>query len=138
MRCESFVTLRDAGGVRRLLRVDRRALTLIAAAGLAVAVPAGANAASDADALLAQSSTGTLTAEGIAAGEDTGTLSKDAKPSGKSSSSSSSSADATGTGASADALPFTGSDPRITLLLGLAALLGGAGLRLRTGDARDF
>jgi hypothetical protein len=137
MRCESFVTLRDAGGVRRLSRVDRRALTLIAAAGLALAVPAWANAASDADALLAQSSTGTLTAQGIAAGEDTGTLSKDAKPSGKTSSSGSSS-DATGTGASADALPFTGSDPRITLLLGLAALLGGVGLRLRTGDARDF
>lgn len=40
--------------------------------------------------------------------------------------------------ASADTLPFTGSDPRITLLLGAAALLAGAGLRLRTGDARDF
>lgn len=40
--------------------------------------------------------------------------------------------------AAADALPFTGSDPRITLLLGVAALLAGAGLRLRTGDARDY
>lgn len=137
MRCECFVTLRDAGGVRRLPRVDRRALTLLAAAGLALAAPAWANAAaSDADALLAQSRTGTLSAQGIAAGEDTGTLSKDAKPSGKGSSAASS--DATGTGASADELPFTGSDPRITLLLGLAALLGGAGLRLRTGDARDY
>lgn len=124
--------------MRRLSRVDRRALTLIAAAGLVLAVPAWASAAaSDADALLAQSNTGTLTAQGIAAGEDTGTLSKNPKPSGAGSSSASSS-DATGTGASADELPFTGSDPRITLLLGLAALLGGAGLRMRTGDARDF
>lgn len=124
--------------MRRLCRVDRRALTLIAAAGLALAVPAWAHAAGgDADALLAQSNTGTLTAQGIAAGEDTGTLSEDPKPSGNDSTSASS-ADATGTGASADELPFTGSDPRITLLLGLAALLGGAGLRMRTGDARDY
>lgn len=35
-------------------------------------------------------------------------------------------------------LPFTGSDPLMTLLLGGAALLTGAGLRLRTGDARDY
>jgi hypothetical protein len=113
--------------------VDRRALTLIAAAGLALAVPAWANAATDADALLAQSNTGTLTAQGIAAGEDTGGLSKNAKPSAKSAST-----DAASDGVAADELPFTGSDPRITLLLGLAALLAGAGMRMRTGDARDF
>ncbi len=125
--------------MRRLPRVDRRALTLIAAAGLVLAVPAWANASVDeADALLAQSNTGTLTAQGIAAGEDTGTLSEDPKPSGAGSTGSASAASSTGTGASADELPFTGSDPRITLLLGFAALLGGLGLRLRTGDARDY
>ncbi len=92
--------------MRRLPRVDRRALTLIAAASLVLAVPAWANASVDeADALLAQSNTGTLTAQGIAAGEDTGTLSEDPKPSGSGSTGSASGASSTGTGASADELP---------------------------------
>lgn len=117
--------------MRRLCRVDRRALTLLAAAGLALATPAWASAAS-ADALLAQSDVGSLTTDGMAAGADTGTLSDRAKPAGKSGAAGSSTAGAV------DALPFTGSDPRITLLLGLAAVLLGAGLRLRTADARDF
>lgn len=139
----SVITHRDAGGVRRLCRVDRRALVLIAAASAVLAVPAWAGAATDADALLAQSG-GSLTADGIAAGGDTGSLSDAPKPAGTSGSSSgkatgdANGSDAAGSGAAGDALPFTGSDPRITLLLGIAAALAGAGLRLRTGDARDF
>ncbi|MBO9533489.1 MAG: hypothetical protein J7513_10990 [Solirubrobacteraceae bacterium] len=122
--------------------MDRRALALLAVGGLAFAMPAWAGAASNADALLAQSG-GSLTADGIAAGGDTGSLSDDPKPAGKTGSSSgkatnSGQSDAAGSGDAADALPFTGSDPRITLLLGIAAALAGAGLRLRTGDARDF
>jgi hypothetical protein len=31
-----------------------------------------------------------------------------------------------------------GSDQRITMLLGFAAILAGAGIRLRTRDARDY
>jgi hypothetical protein len=113
--------------------VDRRALAILAAAGFVVATPALANAAASADALLAQSDTGTLTAQGLASGEDTGTLSKKPKSAGERANAAQSS-DASSSGA----LPFTGSDPRITLLLGFAAVLAGAGLRLRTGDARDF
>ena len=115
--------------------MDRRALTLIVAASLALGTPAIARAASsNADALLAQSNTGTLTADGIAAGKDTGTLSSDPKAAAKGSSSTSSS----NSGAVADQLPFTGSDPRITLLLGAAAILAGAGIRLRTRNVNDF
>jgi hypothetical protein len=133
----STLTHRSAGGVRRLCRVDRRALAVFAVAGALFASPTWAGAAPDASALLAQSDGGTLTADGIAAGGDTGSLSNKAKAAGKSGSATSSTS-AGSTGAVADSLPFTGSDPRITLLLGLAAVLAGAGLRLRTGDARDF
>lgn len=116
--------------------MDRRALTLLAAAGLVLATPAWAGAAS-AESLLARGDTGTLTADGIAAGGETGTLTQDATPAGSGSSSSSSSSSSS-TAAAADQLPFTGSDPRITLLLGVAAVLAGAGMRMRTGDARDY
>ena len=129
------VTLRPSGGVRRLSRVDRRALALIAAAGLALTAAPSALGAGAED-LLAQSNTGTLTADGIAAGGDTGSLSSQAKPATKSHSSSGSTA--ASSGSSADQLPFTGSDPRITLLLGLAAVLAGAGLRLRTRDPLSY
>ncbi|MEH3054127.1 MAG: hypothetical protein PGN13_09005 [Patulibacter minatonensis] len=119
--------------------MDRRALSLIAAASLfGLSAPASAGAATSAEALLAQSNTGTLTADGIAAGEDRGTLSEDAKPAASSRSSSSKGSGETSTAAVADELPFTGSDPRITLLLGAAAVLLGAGMRLRTRDVRDF
>ena len=37
-----------------------------------------------------------------------------------------------------DGLPLTGADPRPLLLVGLAFLLGGIGLRLRTIDPNDF
>ena len=77
------VTLRPSGGVRRLSRVDRRSLALIAAAGLALAAAPSALGAGAED-LLAQSNTGTLTADGIAAGGDTGSLSSQAKPATKS------------------------------------------------------
>ncbi len=137
--------------MRRLSRVDRRALTIVAALSAVLVLPAGAGATSqaDADALLAQSG-GSLTSDGVAAGGDTGSLSPDAQPAGKSGSGAASTdrsktepktepkADAAGSKAAADELPFTGSDPRITMLLGAAAALAGAGLRLRTGDARDF
>lgn len=38
----------------------------------------------------------------------------------------------------AEALPDTGSDPRMLFLAGLAMSLLGAGLRLRTADADDY
>lgn len=42
----------------------------------------------------------------------------------------------TPTGSSSSSLPNTGSDPRVLGLLGLALLLAGTGLRLRTRDGR--
>ncbi len=116
--------------MRRLSGVDRRALTVIAAAGALLALPAVASATS-AEALLAQSPNGTLTADAFAAGDSSGTLSDTATPTGKKQG-------GTTAAASADQLPLTGSDPRLTLLLGLAAALAGAGMRLRTRDARDY
>lgn len=77
--------------------------------------------------LIAQSPKGKLSDTPTAAG---------AKPRARSSEASASGA--SGASATAAALPFTGSDPRVMLGLGLAAILAGAGLRLRTGDARDF
>ena len=41
-------------------------------------------------------------------------------------------------GAPASELPNTGSDPRLLLLAGIALLLAGVGLRLRTADAELF
>jgi LPXTG-motif cell wall-anchored protein len=43
----------------------------------------------------------------------------------------------TGTGPATGGLPNTGSDPRLLVLAGLALLLSGLGLRLRTAD-EDF
>lgn len=106
----------------RIDHVTRRLATLMLASALLGAAPAVA-AASDASELLAQGNNGGLTDNP----RPTGGLSESATPAGKAE-----------VAAAAEELPFTGSDPRITLLLGAAALLAGAGLRLRTGDARDF
>lgn len=117
---------------------------MLLALGL-LTMPATASAASLDELLAGAPTTGTLSDDPadavVTAQTPKGTLSDTPTEATKGSSSSggSSSSDA-GSAASdvADALPFTGSDPRITLLLGVAALLAGAGLRLRTGDARDF
>lgn len=119
--------------------MDRRPLLLLLVLGLAAA-PAPAASASLDELLAGAPSSGTLSddpADAITAQTPKGTLSDTPTKAtgGKSTSSSTPSSVASAT---ADALPFTGSDPRITLLLGVAALLAGAGLRLRTGDARDF
>lgn len=117
--------------------MDRRPLTLLLALALLGTVPT-VSAAASVDALLAGAPSGTLS-DGpsdalLQAQADGGTLSDaPTKATGDTSDSGDSSAAPT-----ASALPFTGSDPRVTLLLGAAALLAGAGLRLRTGDARDF
>lgn len=116
--------------MRRLCTVDRRALTVLAAAGALIALPAVAHGTT-AEALLAQSAGGTLTADAFAAGSSSGTLSDTATPAGKKPTGATAAA-------SADQLPLTGSDPRLTLMLGLAAALAGAGMRLRTRDARDY
>jgi hypothetical protein len=122
--------------------VDRRPLATLLALGLIGTVPAPASAASI-DALLAGSPSGTLTDEPSAVAQTPkGTLSDKPTASGTASGGSGSSGSTQGGAgsqvATASALPFTGSDPRVTLLLGCAAILAGAGLRLRTGDARDF
>lgn len=129
--------------------MDRRPLSLLLALGLLGTVPAGAAAAS-AEALFAATPSGTLsedpvdtltaqTPEGTLSDEpqEAPTSSTPAAPSDSSSGSARADADGTLT-ATADALPFTGSDPRITMLLGLAALLAGAGLRMRTAHPHDF
>jgi hypothetical protein len=115
---------------------------VLLALGLIGAVPAGATASS-ADRLLAGNPTGTLSdspSSDLLAQASSGTLSDTPKAPGTASSSSSGSSSGSGseTTPTAAALPFTGSDPRVTLMLGFAAILLGAGLRLRTGDARDF
>lgn len=116
---------------------------MLLALGL-LAVPGPASAASLDELLAGAPSTGTLSDDpadaAVTAQTPKGTLSDAPTPasSGKSSDTAPSSSDASTASDVADALPFTGSDPRITLLLGVAALLAGAGLRLRTGDARDF
>jgi LPXTG-motif cell wall-anchored protein len=80
---------------------------------------------------------GADTLSGLTATAPSGSLTNTAPASG-SGSSSPAAASASSSKASATKLPYTGSDPRITLLIGVAALLAGAGLRLRTGDARDY
>lgn len=104
-------------------------------------VPGHAAAASLDELLAGAPSTGTLSDDpAVTAQTPKGTLSDtptEAKSGGASDDSDSGSGSSTASDV-ADALPFTGSDPRITLLLGVAALLAGAGLRLRTGDARDY
>lgn len=107
-------------------RVHRRPITLALAAAALLSAPAVTQAAG-VDALLAQQGNSGGLSD---APRPSGGISDAPRPAG-----SASTAAAT---ASADELPFTGSDPRITLLLGLAAILAGAGLRMRTGDARDF
>ena len=113
---------------------------MLLALGLAAA-PAPAASASLDELLAGAPSTGTLSDDpadaAITAQAPKGTLSDTPTEATSGSKSSRSSAAPVAT-ATADALPFTGSDPRITLLLGVAALLAGAGLRLRTGDARDY
>ncbi len=119
--------------------MDRRPLLLLLALGLAAA-PAPAASASLDELLAGAPSSGTLSddpADVITAQTPKGTL-KDSPTKAAGSSSSSSSTPSSVASATAESLPFTGSDPRITLLLGAAALLAGAGLRLRTGDARDY
>ncbi len=118
--------------------MDRRPLAALLVLGLSGAAPAVAGATS-ADALLAQSSGGTLSdspSADLIAQSPKGTLSETPTATGQTSSGSSDTSK-TAT-ASPAALPFTGSDPRVMLALGLAAILAGAGLRLRTGDARDY
>jgi hypothetical protein len=131
------VTDRSPGRLRRLGRVNRRSLVALLAAGLLLSAPAGALAANP-DALFASAASGTLsntpTADtSLAATDSQGTLSGTPTPSGEKQGGTKAAA-----APAASTLPFTGSDPRITLLLGVAALLAGAGLRLRTGDARDY
>lgn len=101
----------------------RRLAILLLALATFVGAPATAVAA-DADAL------------DLIAQSQNGGLSETPRPSGGLTESASPATPAAA--AEPSELPFTGTDPRITLLLGLAALLAGAGLRLRTGDARDF
>lgn len=125
--------------------MDRRPLAALLALGL-FAAPGTASAASLDELLAGAPATGTLSDDpadaAVTAQTPKGTLSDTPtaakKTGGSSESSGANSADAPTASDVADALPFTGSDPRITLLLGVAALLAGAGLRLRTGDARDF
>lgn len=128
---------------RRLAGVLARSAALLATAVVLI-VPAGAAAAADLDALLAQGSgeslrqtapTDLTTAQG---GRESGELS-DTPPAVDGGSGSAGAGPERGSaGAHAAALPFTGADARLTLLLGVSALLLGAGLRLRTGDARDY
>lgn len=115
---------------------------MLLALGL-LAAPATAAGASLDELLAGTQSTGTLSDDpsdaSLTAQAPQGTLSDTpTEASGGSESSASSGSSAPRAAVTADTLPFTGSDPRITLLLGAAALLAGAGLRLRTGDARDF
>lgn len=118
---------------------------MLLALGL-LAAPGTASAASLDELLAGAPATGTLSDDpadaAVTAQTPKGTLSDTptaAKQSDRSSASSGADSGSSSTASDvADALPFTGSDPRITLLLGVAALLAGAGLRLRTGDARDF
>lgn len=100
--------------------MTRRLATLLLAVAALGGAPAAAGAAGAVD-LIAQ-------------GENGG-LSQTPRPSGGLTESASPAASAA---AEPGELPFTGTDPRITMLLGVAALLAGAGLRLRTGDARDY
>jgi hypothetical protein len=123
--------------------VDRRPLSALLALGLIGAVPSGAMASS-ADRLFAGNPSGTLSdspSADLLAQASSGTLSDTPKAPGAATSAGGSS-DTSGSGSettpTAASLPFTGSDPRITLMLGFAAVLLGAGLRMRTGDARDF
>ncbi|MDQ8045634.1 MAG: hypothetical protein AAGC46_01110 [Solirubrobacteraceae bacterium] len=122
--------------------MDRRPLALVLAFGLIGALPSGALAASPDALFAAASQTGTLTDQpsaDLVAQASGGTLSSKPKATGTTSSSSTKSSGSSATKATtATSLPYTGSDPRITLLLGMAAILLGAGLRMRTGDARDY
>lgn len=124
--------------------MDRRPLAALLALGL-FAAPGTAAAASLDELLAGAPATGTLSDDpadaAVTAQTPKGTLSDTPTAARSGSSSKNSGAESSAEQAAsdvADALPFTGSDPRITLLLGVAALLAGAGLRLRTGDARDF
>ena len=141
--CDGAFATRPAGRSatwpRRLPVVDRRPLIVLLVLGLSGAVAPAAGARS-ADALLAQSGSGTLSdspTSDLIAQTPRGKLSGTPTTVGTKAKSSASSS-ASGTTATASALPFTGSDPRVMLGLGLAAILAGAGLRLRTGDARDY
>lgn len=113
---------------------------MLLALGLLV-VPAPAAAASLDELLAGAPTTGTLSDDpadaAVTAQKPRGTLSE-TPTEAKSGNLSDDSGSGSDTSAVADALPFTGSDPRITLLLGVAALLAGAGLLMRTGDARDY
>lgn len=126
--------------------MDRRPLVALLVLGLA-ASPAPALGASLDELLAGAQASGTLSEDpALTAQTSNGTLSE--TPTAATGGSAGTGTEPGGGGespspadkptASADVLPFTGSDPRITLLLGVAALLAGAGLRLRTGDARDF
>ncbi len=136
------LTTRLAAAVpRRLPGVLRRFSIALTAAAVLATAPA-AVAAADAEQLLAQASENTLRqtppTSGLSAqGAESGSLSDTPPAVGGSGKGEAESGDSRPAVAAAE-LPFTGADPRITLLLGAAALLTGAGLRLRTGDARDY
>lgn len=119
------VTRRAPAAPPRIPAVTRRLATSLLAAVLIFGMPGAAQAADAAD-LFAQSQNGGLSEAPKPAG---GGISESAKPSAPTS---------TASAADPAELPFTGTDPRITLLLGFAALLAGAGLRMRTGDVRDY
>ena len=121
---------------------SRRLATLLSAAALVV--PAGAFAQGTAGAgddqyedpfagsgtTTDQTTTGSQTPSGGGS-----TLTQDPDLGGESSGTTSGTTGTTGsTGTAAGTLPNTGSDPRLIILAGLALLLSGLGLRLRTAD----
>jgi len=121
---------------------SRRLATLLSAAALVV--PAGAFAQGTAGAgddqyedpfagsgtTTDQTTTGSQTSSGGGS-----TLTQDPDLGGETSGTTSGTTGTTGsTGTAAGTLPNTGSDPRLIILAGLALLLSGLGLRLRTAD----
>ncbi len=123
---------------------SRRLATLLSAAALVV--PAGAFAQGTAGAGDDQyedpfAGSGTTTDQTPGSQTSSGggsTLTQDPDLGGESSGTTSGTTGTTGstgsTGTAAGTLPNTGSDPRLIILAGLALLLSGLGLRLRTAD----
>jgi LPXTG-motif cell wall-anchored protein len=83
-----------------------------------------------------QSTSGSQTSGGSSDNGLTQTPNLSSGSSSGSSTSSGTSVTPTTTGTTSGSLPNTGSDPRLIMLAGLALLLAGAGLRLRTADEK--